>query len=123
MLNRHETALHKRQAELLKAMAHPTRVWILEILAQTGECCVCHITAILHRRQPYVSQHLMVLRSEGLVTDRRDGNMVYYRLADPRIGQLLALLRQALPDAGDERCEIPQPPVEGCTCPTCTALS
>ena len=114
---------YRLQAELLKAVAHPMRLCILDILSRAGECCVCHLTAVLKQRQPYVSQHLMVLRSEGLVTDRRDGTLVYYRLADKRIGQLIELLRQAVPAPGDVHFEIPQSPVEGCVCPACAALS
>ena len=63
---------YRVQADLIKAMAHPTRLHLLDILAQ-GEACVCHLTTILGQRQPYVSQHLMVLREAGLVTDRKDG--------------------------------------------------
>ena len=113
-----------QQAELLKAMAHPTRLRILEILSQTGECCVCHVTAILKQRQPYVSQHLMVLRAQGLVTDRKDGIMVYYRLADQRIAQLIGLSRELLPSVTQvASMAIPKSPVEGCSCPACVALS
>jgi ArsR family transcriptional regulator len=116
---------YKQQAEWMRAMAHPTRLRILEILAQRGECCVCHITAILRRRQPYVSQHLMVLRSQGLVADRKDGAMVYYHLADARIADLISLSRQVLLASGAEAQvpHIPEPPVRGCPCPECAARS
>jgi len=116
-------ATHEQQAQFIKAVAHPTRLRILEILAR-GECCVCHVTAVLDQRQPYVSQHLMLLREHGLVLDRRDGLMVYYRLADRRIAQIISLMRDVLADAGLEA-EI-QPvlvgPVRGCVCPTCAGL-
>jgi DNA-binding transcriptional ArsR family regulator len=115
---------YKQQAELLKAMAHPTRLRILEILSHTKECCVCHLTAVVRQRQPYVSQHLMVLRARGLVTDRKDGVMVYYRLADERVTKLLSLASELL-GASDEQvpiAAIPESPVEGCPCPVCAAL-
>jgi len=111
------------QADLLKAIAHPMRLCILDILSHAGECCVCHLTAVLKQRQPRVSQHLMVLRSKGLVTDHRDGTLVYYRVADQRIGQFIELLRQAVPTSDDVHFEIPPSPVEGCVCPACAALS
>ncbi len=106
-------------------MAHPTRLRILEVLASQGECCVCHLTAILRQRQPYVSQHLMVLRSQGLVLDRKDGAMVYYQLADPRIADLISLSRQVLLGSGVEArsAAIPESPVPGCPCPECAARS
>jgi DNA-binding transcriptional ArsR family regulator len=111
---------YSAQSELLKAMAHPVRLRILDILGQ-GEACVCHLTAVLKRRQPYVSQQLMTLREIGLVSDRRDGLMVYYSLADERVEALLALTREMLHD-GDATFDVtpmPKAPVSGCTCPKC----
>lgn len=43
---------YTQQAELIRALVHPTRLRILDILAQGGECCVCHLTAALEQRQP-----------------------------------------------------------------------
>jgi ArsR family transcriptional regulator len=115
--------LYKQQAEWIRAMAHPTRLLILEILAERGECCVCHLTTILKQRQPYVSQQLMVLRDKGLVADRKDGVMVYYRLVDLRIRDLISLTRELLwkDDAQAAFPSIPAAPVPGCTCPKCEA--
>jgi DNA-binding transcriptional ArsR family regulator len=72
------------QSTLFKILAHPARLGILEIL-RDGEQCVCHIEAMLKLRQAYISQHLMVLREAGLVTDRRDGWNMYYRVTKPEI--------------------------------------
>jgi len=115
-------ATHEQQAQFIKAVAHPTRLRILEILAR-GECCVCHVTAVLDQRQPYVSQHLMLLRGHGLVLDRRDGLMVHYRLADPRVTQIISLVRGVLTDAGfqAEVQPVPDGPVRGCSCPRCAS--
>lgn len=68
-------------ATIFRALAHPGRVWILELLSEQ-EMCVCELAAALHRRQAYVSQQLSVLRQAGLVVDRREGLQVFYRLAD-----------------------------------------
>ena len=108
------------QASLIKAMAHPTRLRILDILS-SGEACVCHLTTILKHRQPNISQHLMVLREAGLVCDRRDGVVVYYRLADERTAQVIALTREVLRARGIEVEVplIPTSPVKGCPCPKC----
>ena len=113
---------YERQANLVKAIAHPARLRILEILAQE-ECCVCHLTVLLRQRQPFVSQHLMVLRQKGLVLDRRDGVMVYYRLADKRVADLVLLTRELVRTSRVEaRLEpVPRSPVPGCTCPSCVA--
>jgi DNA-binding transcriptional ArsR family regulator len=69
-------------------MAHPTRLQILNMLRQ-GELCVCQIENALDKRQPYISQQLMVLRQAGLVDYRKDGLQVYYRILDSRVESLL----------------------------------
>ncbi|PDW04996.1 ArsR/SmtB family transcription factor [Candidatus Viridilinea mediisalina] len=84
------TATH--QARLFKALMHPVRIQILELL-RGGEQCVCHLEAYLDLRQAYVSQQLAVLRKAGLVSDRRDGPNSYYQIARPELLQLLDLAR------------------------------
>lgn len=113
---------YQLEARLLKALAHTSRLAILDILAQ-GESCVSHVTAILNERQPYVSQQLMVLRDAGLVVDRRAGTQVYYRLANANVSTLISSMRQLLATQGHPvpRVRIPPPPIPGCTCPSCAA--
>ena len=111
---------YRRQADLIKALAHPTRLQILDILSQE-EACVCHMTTILKKRQPNVSQHLMVLREADLVLDRKDGNMIYYRLADRLTAEILAKARDLLLalDPGVTFPPLPARPIAGCSCPKC----
>ena len=80
--------IYKTQAQLFKALMHPTRLAILEEL-RGGEQCVCHMEAMFGLRQAYISQHLMVLRDAGLVTDRRDGWNIYYQVSKPEIFQVI----------------------------------
>ena len=68
---------------VFKALADPTRVRILALLA-AGEICVCHIHESLRLSQPLVSRHLAYLRRTGLVESRKAGLWVYYRLAAQR---------------------------------------
>src|SRR5581483_7410682 len=75
-------------AELLKALAHPERLRLLAAL-RDREGCVCHLTALLGQRQPYVSQQLSYLRDAGLISDRKEGLRVYYAIRDPRIFEIL----------------------------------
>jgi ArsR family transcriptional regulator, virulence genes transcriptional regulator len=70
----------KRASDFLKALAHESRLMILCILAE-GEKSVSELEDLLRLRQPTVSQQLARLRSDGLVTTRRDGKAIYYRLA------------------------------------------
>ena len=75
---------YETQAKLYKALMHPVRLAILDIL-RSGEECVCHMEAILGLRQAYVSQQLMVLREVGLIQERRDGWNIFYRVINPQV--------------------------------------
>jgi len=107
-------------SDILKALAHPTRLAILDIL-RDGEQCVCHMEATLGLRQAYISQQLMILKNAGLVESRRDGLNLYYRVVKQEIFNVLDEL-------GSVTGIIPKPPkhkhadVE-CPCPKCNAKS
>jgi len=75
--------------EAAKGLAHPTRMRLLAMLA-SGELCVCQMTAVLELAPSTVSQHLSVLSRGGLVTDRREGKLVFYRLRPDRPAAALA---------------------------------
>jgi len=111
------------EADLFRALAHPFRLQLLELLREE-EACVCHLSAYFDKPQPYVSKHLAELRDAGLVVDRRDGQRVYYRLSDPSLGAVLDDVRTATrrlgasPDEETERL-VPRYPVPGCECPRC----
>ncbi len=77
------------QAEVLKALGHPTRIRILEQL-KDGERCVCEIIEELRLEQSNVSQHLAVLRRIGLLKTRKSGMMVIYRVQYPQVYDILA---------------------------------
>ncbi len=76
------------KADLLKALGQPTRLRILELLAD-GERCVCEIFPAIGGEQSNVSKHLGFLRAQGIVVADRRGMRVFYRLADRRIVKLL----------------------------------
>lgn len=101
-------------ADKFKALAHPARLQIVDLL-RGGELCVCHIEAALGKRQAYVSQQLMALREAGLVESRRDGLQVYYWIADSQVIALLDLLRGPLADEHHV--------LDGCPCPKCTTVN
>ena len=113
---------YARQASLLRAIAHPVRLRILEALSRE-ECCVCHLTTLLRQRQPYVSQQLMTLREAGLVAGRKDGTIVYYSLADQRISRIIAEACQLVGVEDGADYPLAVSPVEGCPCPRCRARS
>jgi ArsR family transcriptional regulator, virulence genes transcriptional regulator len=78
---------------LLKALANPHRLLILCHLGQ-GEMSVSDLEAVLHLRQPTLSQQLARLREDDLVATRRHGKMVYYRLESDEVRSLIELLYQ-----------------------------
>lgn len=73
---------YRRRARILKALANPARLQIIDRLAR-GECSVGGLRDLVGLDQSTVSKHLAVLRSHGFVEDRRQGNMVFYRLLTP----------------------------------------
>lgn len=75
------------QAAVLKALADPTRLRIMDVLAHhPGEVCVCDLAEIFPQNQPTISHHLGILRQAGLVHAERRGTWTYYR---PRRGRLV----------------------------------
>ena len=78
----------KTSASLFKLLAHPARLAILSVL-RDGEQCVCHMEAMLKLRQAYISQHLKVLKDAEVVSDRRDGWNMYYRVIQPEIFEII----------------------------------
>jgi DNA-binding transcriptional ArsR family regulator len=105
-----------QSAAIFKALSHPTRIAILDLL-RYGEECVCHMETILGKRQAYISQQLAILRVAQIITDRRDGMNIFYRVIRPAIYPLLDAARtaQGAPPAA-------QLPIRRafCPCPKCT---
>ena len=75
-------ARYKTQARTIKALAHPTRLFIVDELSR-GERCVCELTDLIDAEMPTVSRHLSVLRNVGLLEDEKRGSQVFYRLRVP----------------------------------------
>jgi ArsR family transcriptional regulator len=78
-------------ARLLKALAHPTRLHIIELIREK-EPCVKVMEEILGISQPNISQHLTLLRHLDIVEAKRDGNQVCYRIKNPRVIKLMDML-------------------------------
>ena len=81
------------KAAFFKALAHPVRIRILELLVQ-GEMNVQQLQEIIGVEQPVVSQQLAVLRSNNIVAGRKEGVTVRYSVRDPLVAQLLGTARQ-----------------------------
>jgi DNA-binding transcriptional ArsR family regulator len=109
---------YRTQANLLKLMAHPIRLQILEALLQDSEC-VCHLSALLHKPQPYVSQQLAVLRNAGVILDEKDGTNVFYGLTDDRAADQVAAILGAIDEEDPSLKGRGHQHVAGCYCPKC----
>jgi len=81
----------KRASDFLKALAHESRLMILCILAE-GEKSVSELEDLLGLRQPTVSQQLARLRADGLVSTRRDGKAIYYKLASEEARTVIGVI-------------------------------
>ena len=74
------TSLKLEPGELLKLLSDATRLRSLMLLLQEGELCVCELTYALNEIQPKISRHLAALRDTGVVSVRRSGQWIYYRI-------------------------------------------
>ena len=75
-------ARYKTQARIIKALSHPTRLFIVDELSK-GERCVRDLTDLIEVEMPTVSRHLSLLRNAGLLEDEKRGAQVFYRLRVP----------------------------------------
>ena len=79
-MDAHTQAKYEARARIIKAMAHPTRLFIVDELARAGEKCVCELTEMIGADMSTVSKHLSQLKQAGIVADEKRGSMVFYRL-------------------------------------------
>ena len=86
-------SLRRFKADIFQALAHPTRIAIIELL-QNGELSAGERIEKLGMEQANVSQHLSVLRAKMIVANRKSGNQVFYSVRDPIIIEVLALMRR-----------------------------
>ncbi len=75
-----ELAKYEARAKIIKALAHPARLMIVDELAQRGERCVCELTELVGSDMSTVSRHLAQLKEAGLVEFEKRGQMAFYRL-------------------------------------------
>jgi ArsR family transcriptional regulator, arsenate/arsenite/antimonite-responsive transcriptional repressor len=89
-----DSAAAERLAALLKALAEPTRLRLLSLVAAQpdGEACICDLTAPVALSQPTVSHHMKVLTDAGLLHREQRGKWAYYRLVPDALDDLAALL-------------------------------
>jgi len=87
--------LCEMQAQLLKSMAHPTRLMILHFL-EGGEKTMTELMEIVSVSHSNLSQHLALMKQQKIITARRDGVVVYYQIANPEIIHMCRLTREII---------------------------
>ena len=102
---RKEMAFIGAKAKVLKALGHPTRLWIAEQLAD-GERCVCELVDGVDADISTISKHLAVLKQAGVVEDEKRGKQVYYRLKVPCVLKFLPCIEAVIKASVQERLEL-----------------
>jgi len=94
---KHPLARYEARARIAKALAHPTRLQMLDALAER-KCCVCELTELTRLDQSTVSKHLAVLKQAGIVADRRAGTKTFFRLRICCLQRLWECIESVLKD-------------------------
>lgn len=98
-------ARYEARAKIIKAMAHPTRLFIVDELSR-GKRCVCELTEMIGADMSTVSKHLTVLRNAGVVQDEKRGAQVYYSLRVPCVLDFFSCVEAVLEARAREQMEL-----------------
>ena len=90
------------KAKVIKALGHPTRLWMTEQLAN-GEKCVCEFVDVIDADFSTISKHLSVLKQAGIVEDEKRGKQVFYRLKVPCILKFISCVETVLESQAAEQ--------------------
>lgn len=90
------------RAEILKAMAHPSRLFMLDRLSD-GEKCVCELTEMVGADMSTVSKHLSVLKNAGIISARKQGTQIFYRLKCKCIMKFIGCIETVVENAAREQ--------------------
>ena len=98
-------AKYEARARIIKALAHPTRLYIVDMLTDE-EMCVCDMTEKIGADISTVSKHLSVLKSAGIVSDDKRGTQVYYSLCIPCVLNFFGCVEAILKDSAMKQMEL-----------------
>jgi ArsR family transcriptional regulator len=102
MESRETRIRYETRAKILKALAHPSRLKLVDRLAEQEEVCVCDLTEVIGSDMSTVSRHLSQLRAAGIVESEKRGQMVYYRLRVKCLKSLFACIESVVKCNVDE---------------------
>ena len=100
-----DNRVYEIQAEYFKALSHPLKIRIVHYLKE-GERCVCKIVPYLKEEQSNVSRHLAALKRAGILSSRKEGVSVYYRVQDENVYEILDLVLDSMKKAVREKAVI-----------------
>jgi ArsR family transcriptional regulator len=101
-MNEQDKILYEAKAAVLKALAHPTRLWMAEQLAG-GEKCVCEFVEVMDFDFSTISRHLAVLKRAGIVEVDKRGKQVFYRLKVPCVLNFMNCVEAVIKAQGKDR--------------------
>lgn len=104
-MNAKTKAKYEARAAVIKAMGHPTRLFIVEELSR-GERCVCELTEMVGADVSTVSKHLSVLKNAGIVQDEKRGSQVFYSLLVPCVLNFFSCVESIMKAQALERAEL-----------------
>ena len=96
---------YEARAQIMKALAHPSRLMIIDALAE-GEKCVCELQEIVGSSMPTVSRHLTQMKNAGVVEGRRAGNQIYYRLLVPCVMRVFPCIDEVIRADAERMAEV-----------------
>ena len=100
-----EKKLYTAKAQVLKALAHPTRLWMAEQLS-SGEMCVCEFVDQIEADFSTISKHLSVLKQAGIVEDDKRGKQVYYTLKVPCVLNFMSCVEAVIASNAKAQAEL-----------------
>jgi len=104
-LNKTQRAQYEARARIIKAMAHPTRLFIVDVLSR-GEECVRDLTGMVGADVSTVSKHLSVLRNAGIVSDEKRGAQVYYTLRVPCVMKFFSCVESVMKTTASDQLKL-----------------
>ncbi len=104
-MKKSEKRLLEAKTQVLKALAHPTRLWITEKL-KDGECCVNHLVEAIGADFSTVSKHLSVLKEAGILEDEKRGKQVFYTLKVPCVLNFMNCVEEVIQTRINEQMDL-----------------
>ncbi|MBN2068926.1 MAG: winged helix-turn-helix transcriptional regulator [Opitutales bacterium] len=96
---------YKQKATIIKALAHPTRLWMVEQL-ETGERCVCEFVGAVDADFSTISKHLSILKQAGILEDEKRGKQVFYRLKVPCVLKFIGCIEAVMKNNAEEQVQL-----------------